>query len=155
MNKVILIGRLVADPIIYNSKNLTKYARTRIAVSRENNQEETDFISLVAFSHTALFVSTYFSKGDLVAIEGNISSTNYKNDKGEFVDSTNVVIQKIRSLEPREVTNKRREGRGLETSSNPSSQNEFAQPSFSQPQIEEKPKNSEDDNDSPWELDLD
>lgn len=156
MNKVFLIGRLTNNPQLYSSKNLTNYARTTIAVTRENNREETDFISLIAFSNSASFLTTYFSKGDLVLVEGNISASRYKNDKNEFVDSTNVIIQNIRSLESREITNRRREQNSL----NPINTNTFnaeQRPTFAPIQdnnINAEPKKN-DDIESPWELDLD
>ncbi|MGL4343268.1 MAG: single-stranded DNA-binding protein [Metamycoplasmataceae bacterium] len=155
MNKIILVGRLASDPQVFDSKNLTKYTRCRIAVTRDNNKDESDFIPLVAFSNTSTFINTYFSKGDLVLVEGSLSASNYKNDKGAIVESISVVVQNIKSLEPRSVTSQRKLNKG-QTSNDDfektaiyenKNNNNNQKASFSEEIEEEK-------DDSPWELDL-
>lgn len=153
MNKVVLIGRLASTPQLYNSKNLTSYARATIAVARDLNKDETDFISLIAFTRNATFLCTYFSKGDLVAIDGNISASRYKNDKGEYIESTSVIIQNVRSLEPREITNKRREQNGLAPVNTAIFNNPDERPIFADEKKDANKSDDESDN-SPWELDF-
>ena len=64
MNKVCLIGRLTKDPEVrYTQSNNTMVVSFNLAVNRrftkENEERQADFISIVAWSKTAEFVSKY------------------------------------------------------------------------------------------------
>ena len=151
MNKVLLVGRISSTPTMFESKNLKTYARATIAVNREFTKEVTDFISLTIFGKTAEYFSKYVNKGDLLSIDGSIQTSNYKNDKGEIVNSFSVVPISVRHLEPRSVV--------LARTSNKDSEN------YSTAVFETKPNNQNsqeatfsaeenDKDDVPWELDL-
>ena len=97
MNKVILIGRLVADPEIRYSQgeNSTCIARYRLAVNRRFKREcepETDFISCVAFGKQGEFAEKYLSKGMKIAVSGRIQTGSYEKD-GVKHYTTDVVIE--------------------------------------------------------------
>lgn len=86
LNRVILMGRLNADPELkYTPQNVAVCTIT-LAVerdyARQGEQRETDFIDVVAWRNTAEFVSKYFRKGLLVAVEGRLQSRKWK-DKYE------------------------------------------------------------------------
>lgn len=100
MNKVIEIGRLVADPEIRYStgEKQTCIARFRIAVQRKfktNGQYESDFISCVAMGKTGEFVEKYFHKGDMIALDGRIQTGSYTNKDGQKVYTTDVVAESV------------------------------------------------------------
>jgi len=85
-NKVILIGRLVADPELKQTPNGVAVAPFRIAVDRpysKGSERQADFIDIVAWRNNAEFVSRYFSKGKLILVEGSLQVRNYvdKNDQ--------------------------------------------------------------------------
>ena len=65
-NKVILMGRLVADPELRQTPSNISVCRFRIAVDRgyqsNSGERQADFISIVAWRQSAEFVSKYFSK---------------------------------------------------------------------------------------------
>ena len=73
LNRAILMGRLVADPELRHTANNVAVTTFRIAVDRnytpKGAERQTDFINLVAWRNTADFVSRYFHKGQLVALE--------------------------------------------------------------------------------------
>jgi len=82
MNKVILMGRLTADPELRQIQNGTAVCRFTVAVNRkfvdkQTGQHEADFISCTAWSKTAEFVSRYFKKGQMIAIEGSLRTGSY------------------------------------------------------------------------------
>ena len=81
MNKVILVGRLTADPELKTGN--TSFTRFTLAVDRR--KENTDFINCVAFGKTAEFVSNYFKKGQKMGLEGRIQTGSYENRDGKKV----------------------------------------------------------------------
>ncbi|MGL5438150.1 MAG: single-stranded DNA-binding protein [Metamycoplasmataceae bacterium] len=156
MNKVLLIGRLVTNPQMFDSKNLTKYLRVRLAVTKENNREESDFVPLIAFGNTATFISNYFNKGDLVSIEGSLSASNYKNDKQEIVESISVIIQNIRSLEPKNIVEQRKNKNTSEFNYNEHDKLNTTTTKSNGVYKENNPtfKEEDEDDDLPWEIEL-
>ena len=157
LNKVILIGRLSQDIVMQESKSNINYVRTNLAITRDNqgrNSEEiTDFIPVVAFGNNATYMSRFFGKGDLVNIVGSIQSCQYTTKSGDIVSSLSIVVEQIKSLEPRSITQARnsRKNSTIAHTGNESSINNLNQPTF----YEEDQKNelTEDDN-NPWELDF-
>lgn len=84
LNKVILMGRLTADPEIKQTPNGISVLSFSIAVDRNYSKEEkkTDFINLVAWRQAAEFIERYFTKGQMIAVEGSIQTRNYEDKTG-------------------------------------------------------------------------
>lgn len=83
MNKVILIGRLTADPELRQTQSGVATCRFTVAVNRRfadksTGERQADFITCVAWRQTAEFVSRYFSKGKMIALEGELRNNNYQ-----------------------------------------------------------------------------
>ena len=98
MNKVILIGRLAADPEVRYSQgeNATAIARYRLAVDRRfkrEGEQTADFISCVAFGRNGEFVEKYLCKGTKIAVAGRIQTGSYTNKEGQKVYTTDVVVE--------------------------------------------------------------
>ncbi len=76
LNVVAIMGRLVADPELRTTQSGTNVCSFRIAcdrnIARQGEQRQADFIDIVAWRQQAEFVSKYFQKGSLIAIEGSI-----------------------------------------------------------------------------------
>ena len=99
-NKVILIGRLTADPEFSQSASGVSFCRFSIAVDRgyaKNGQEkQTDFFRVSTFRQTAEFVSRYFTKGKLILVEGKVQNDNYTDQNGVKHYSCNIVADNVR-----------------------------------------------------------
>lgn len=83
MNKVILIGRLVADPELRHTQSGTAVCRYRLAVDRpvkKEGQQNVDFLNCMAWNKNAEFASRYLRKGTKIAVEGRIQTRNYEKD---------------------------------------------------------------------------
>lgn len=83
MNKVILTGRLTADPELRQTQSGISSCRFTVAVDRRyadktTGERQADFISCTAWRQTAEFVSRYFNKGKMIAVEGTLRNNNYK-----------------------------------------------------------------------------
>ena len=76
LNVVAIMGRLVADPELRTTQSGTNVCSFRIACdrnfARQGEQRQADFIDIVAWRQQAEFVSKYFQKGSLIAIEGSL-----------------------------------------------------------------------------------
>lgn len=81
INKVILMGRLTADPELRQTPNGSNTCRFTVAVdgttNQTTNERRTDFITVNAWNKTAEFVARYFTKGRLILVEGNLRTGSY------------------------------------------------------------------------------
>jgi len=86
MNNVSLIGRLTANPELKHTNNDIATTRFSIAVdrpySRQGEERQADFINIVAWRQTAEFVCKYFTKGQRIAITGQIRTGSYTDRDG-------------------------------------------------------------------------
>ncbi len=100
MNKVILMGRLVADPEVrYTQKdNGTSgcVARYRLAVNRQynkNGEQQADYFNCVGFGKTGEFAEKYLKKGSKILITGRLQSGSYTNKDGATTYTTDVIVE--------------------------------------------------------------
>ena len=100
MNKVILMGRLTAEPDLkYSSKDsslaITRYtvAVDRRFAKKEEGSTAADFIRCVAFGKAGEFASKYFHKGQRVLVEGRLQIGSFTNKDGQKVPTADVVIE--------------------------------------------------------------
>ncbi len=86
MNKVILMGRLVADPETRYTQNNIAMSRFKLAVNRpgkpQEGQPSADFIQITAWRSTAEFVGKYFKKGQQVLVEGYLRNNSWTDQQG-------------------------------------------------------------------------
>ena len=98
MNKVILMGRMVADPETRYTQNNTAMTRFKIAVNRQYKQEgqpTADFFQITAWGKTAEFVQKYFTKGQQVLIEGNLRNNSWTDKDGNKRYSDDIHAEKV------------------------------------------------------------
>ncbi len=100
MNKVILMGRLTRDPEVRYTQGAEPMAVARytLAVDRrgrrdDNNGQNADFISCVAFARNAEFAEKYLRKGIKIVITGRIQTGSYNDREGRKVYTTDVVVE--------------------------------------------------------------
>lgn len=95
INKVILGGRLTADPELKSTQSGVSVCSFSIAVGRKYSKEgeqATDFITCVAWRATAEFISRYFRKGSSLCIVGNIQTRSYTDKDGNKRNATEVIV---------------------------------------------------------------
>lgn len=95
MNKILLQGRLTKDPEIRLTSKNDKVARFTIAVDRDFNREETDFINCVAFKATAAFIESYFGKGDMILVAGRLHMQQYTSKDGSNRTAAEVMTDNV------------------------------------------------------------
>lgn len=101
MNSVQIIGRLTADPELRQTQSGISCCRFTVAVNRkfknQNGEYDADFISCVAWRQTAKFVSKYFSKGKMIALQGTLHTGSYtdKNHSDVTHYTTDVFVENV------------------------------------------------------------
>ena len=107
MNSVQLLGRLTADPKITYTQGAEPMciARYTLAVDRlrkDQNGQQADFISCVAFRNVAQFAERYLHKGSKIAVTGSIQTGSYNDRNGNKVYTTDVIVNSQEFAESRQ-----------------------------------------------------
>ena len=122
LNRIILVGRLTADPEGRSTADGTAVTKFRLAVDRPvpgvKREDSTDFIDVVTWQRLAEVSAQYLKKGRLVLVEGRIQNRSFDDQAGQRRWVTEVVARSMTMLEgkPAEVSGTRDEGRGNEAS---------------------------------------
>ena len=97
INKVILMGRLTADPELKTSANNIPVVQFTVAVNRnsKNSERKADFIRCVAFNQRAEFLSKYFRKGSSIVFFGRIETDKWSDQEGHTRKSTRVIADEV------------------------------------------------------------
>ena len=107
LNKVILGGRLTADPELKQTPNGTPVVSFRIAVNRrfqskeQPAQQQADFFNVTAWRGTAEIVSRYFHKGSCICIVGSIQNRSWTDNQGATRYSTDIIADEVQFVDSR------------------------------------------------------
>ena len=78
LNKIIVMGRIVNDIELKKTQSGVEVCSFKVACDRDfksaDGKKECDFIPVVAWRNTAVFVSRFMSKGRMVAVDGKLQS---------------------------------------------------------------------------------
>lgn len=100
LNKIFIMGRLVADPELRHTQSGTAVASLRLAVDRDFKDKDTgerkaDFINVVAWRNTAEFVSRNFSKGRMAVVAGSLQIRDWTDKDGNKRTTAEVVAENV------------------------------------------------------------
>lgn len=105
MNRVVLTGRLGADPELKQTQSGVSVCQFRLAVDRKfknaDGKRETDWINIVAWRNTAEFCARYLQKGAKIGVEGMIQTRSYDAQDGSKRYVTEVVADSVEFCESR------------------------------------------------------
>jgi len=103
INRVILVGRMVADPELRYTPSGVAVAKFRLAVDRSfvnaQGERQTDFIDIVAWRQSAQFAADYLRKGRLVGVEGRLQVRSYTTQDGQRRRASEVVADHVQGLD--------------------------------------------------------
>ncbi|MBQ7346946.1 MAG: single-stranded DNA-binding protein [Clostridia bacterium] len=99
LNKVVLCGRLTADPELKQTTSGIAVVSFTLAVNRRyqakandgTQAQQADFINVVAWRQTAEFISRYFRKGSALCVTGSIQTRSWQDQQGQKRYATEVV----------------------------------------------------------------
>ena len=99
LNVVAIMGRLVADPELRTTPAGMSVCTVRIACDRnfvqQGQKRQADFLDVVAWRGTAEFISKYFSKGSMVAVQGCLQTRQYQDRNGSNRTAVEVVADSL------------------------------------------------------------
>ena len=109
LNKVILCGRMTADPELKQTQSGIYVVSFTLAVNRRyqsksgdsQGQSQADFISVVAWRQTAEFISRYFKKGSSLCVTGSIQTRSWDDQNGQKRYTTEVVVDEAMFVDSR------------------------------------------------------
>lgn len=105
VNKILLIGRLGADPEVRYAPSGSAVANFNLATNhsykdREGNfQEQTDWHRIVAWTRLAEFSKQYLHKGMRVYVEGRVQYRDWQDQNGVKRNTTDIIANDIQILE--------------------------------------------------------
>ncbi len=102
LNKVFLIGRLVADPELKTTPQGQSVCNIRIATNRiwvdknsGEKKEETEYHDVILWRRLAEIASQFLSKGSLVLIEGRLRTRNWEDSSGLKRYKTEIIAERM------------------------------------------------------------
>lgn len=101
MNNVNLTGRLTQDVVLRKTQSGKSVTNFTLAVNRNFNRSESDFISCQAWGKTAELICQYCNKGSQVGISGEIHTGSYEKN-GQKIYTTTVVVSTLDFLESKQ-----------------------------------------------------
>jgi single-strand DNA-binding protein len=92
------MGRLTRDPELRRTQSGTPVASFALAVdrgfvSKATNERQVDFIDCVAWQGTGEFISKWFTKGQMIAVNGRLQIRDWKDKDGNNRRSAEVVVE--------------------------------------------------------------
>ena len=106
-NKVILMGRLTANPELKQTQSGIAVTSFSLAVDRKGKTGEDkvcDFISIVAWRQTAEFICKYFKKGSAILVCGELQTRSWTDNNGNKRIATEVVVGEVSFCEAKKET---------------------------------------------------
>ena len=99
INRVILLGRIATDLELKTTTSGVSVTSFRIAVERSyvkaGEERQADFIDIVAWRNSAEFVCRNFSKGSMIAVEGQLQTRQYQSKDGTNRTVVEVVADNV------------------------------------------------------------
>jgi single-strand DNA-binding protein len=106
LNKVILVGRVTADPQVRSTPGGQSVTTIGVATNRAwtdkagQKQEQTEFHNVVLWGRTAEIAGQYLTKGAMVLIEGRLQTRSWTDKQGQPRKTTEVMAERMQ-LGPR------------------------------------------------------
>lgn len=99
INNAVIMGRLVADPELKTTPTGVEVCKITVAVDRNfvkaGEERQCDFIDVVAWRTTAVFVCKYFHKGSMIAVNGEIQTRTYEDKNGNRRKAFEIVASNV------------------------------------------------------------
>lgn len=114
LNKVFILGRLTADPVLRSTASGAQVANFSLATNRVwtdksgNRKEDTEYHNVVVWGRQAEIASRFLKKGGLVLIEGRLQTRDWEDKQGQKRKTTEIIGERIQ-LGPRQDGGGRKE----------------------------------------------
>jgi len=99
INRVVVVGNLTRDPMFSKISTGTSKVMFTLACNRKyKDQEQTDYVPCVAWGQSADYLNQYGKKGNMVAIEGRVTSRSYDDKDGRKVYVTEINCDSVQLI---------------------------------------------------------
>ena len=109
LNSVIMMGRLTADPELRQTPQGVNVCSFTIAVDRtfvkQGEQRQADFFDVVAWRGQADFVSRFFRKGQMIAVQGRMETRTYDDRNGVRRKAYTIVADSLHFADSKKDSN--------------------------------------------------
>jgi len=99
LNSIIIMGILTADPELRTTASGLSVTSFSVAVDRNyvraGEEKKTDFLNVVAWRQQADFVTKYFRKGSMIAVQGSLQTRNYEDKNGNKRVAYDIVAEQV------------------------------------------------------------
>ena len=98
LNCAVIMGRMTADPELRTTGSGLSVISFCVAVDRryqKDGEKQADFINVVAWRQQAEFITRYFRKGSMIAIQGSIQTRNYEDKNGNKRTAVEIVADNV------------------------------------------------------------
>ena len=101
LNKVIIVGRVTADPQLRTTTGGSSVASLSIATNRTwtdksgKKQEEVEFHHIVLWARQAEIASQFVVKGSLLMIEGRLQTRKWQDKQGQTRYTTEIIGERL------------------------------------------------------------
>lgn len=99
INNAVIMGRICEDLELRTTTSGTSVTSFTVAVDRrfqkQGEEKQTDFLTVVCWKSTAEFVSRYFKKGSMIAVQGSIQTRSYEDKQGNKRTAVEVVADNV------------------------------------------------------------
>ena len=115
LNKVLILGRLTADPQLRTTPSGDQVATFSVATNRNwtdrsgGKKESTEFHNVVVWGRQAEIANQFLKKGGLVLIEGRLQTRSWEGKDGQMRKTTEIIGERIQ-LGPRKAGEVSQEG---------------------------------------------
>lgn len=95
MNKVVIMGRLTANPELRQTTSGVAVTEARVAVNRRfanaDGTYSADYFTVVAWRKTAEFICKHFTKGRMIAVTGSLQNREFTDKNGNKRTVTEII----------------------------------------------------------------
>lgn len=99
VNRVVIMGRIASDIELRYTPSNIPVCSFRVAVERkftgQGGERETDFFDLVAWRNTAEFISKYFAKGRMIAVDGHLETRKWEDKHAQKRVSVEIIADDV------------------------------------------------------------
>lgn len=99
LNRIVIQGRLCADPELRRTNSGTPVTTVNVAVDRDfKNQDgsrDTDFIPIVAWKGAGEMLAKYFTKGRMIVVEGRLQLRDWSDKDGNKRRTAEIVANNV------------------------------------------------------------
>lgn len=101
-NKVMMGGRLTADPELKQTQSGVAVCTFSIAVNRyvkQGEQPQADFFNVTAWRNTAEFISRYFKKGSSIFVVGQLQNRSWTDTNEQKRYATDIIADEVKFVD--------------------------------------------------------